>query len=174
MDATGRPSARAHPRARSEVEAEWWLWPSPAGAWLDLACEWPAFGIAETHVRLDLETFAWADLDAGDERTRREWARRTHPNWPARRPPEPEWIEPHVVAATVSRARHAAGVSVEELAAKLGFSVDEVTALEAGDVELELAELALIGQALGTGVHLYFDGMVPADEAERSNRHRDR
>ncbi len=49
--------------------SRWWAWPLPPGGPLELVCEWPTFGIAETRVGIDAQLI----LDA---------ARRSVQLWP--------------------------------------------------------------------------------------------
>jgi DNA-binding XRE family transcriptional regulator len=151
----------------------WWRWPRPSPGVLVVACEWPVYGIAETLVELDTRTLTWHasggdDTPLGDEHAIRRWqAERAHdkPD-PRRRPYTPEWIPPHIVADAVRRARRDAGISVEELAERLGETKERVLAIEAGEVEMESLDVAHIGHVLGTGIHVIYDGMRLIEESQ--------
>jgi DNA-binding XRE family transcriptional regulator len=142
---------------------------------LIVACEWPAFGISETEVTLDTEEMTWRGVPVlgsdgtvdGDRDAVREWLvararRRRVPIVPPQ--PSPDGFTPAMIADAVRRARRAAGVAVAELADRLQVTEKEVRAIEAGDVSLELVELARIASALGTGLDIYADGMRPSDD----------
>jgi ribosome-binding protein aMBF1 (putative translation factor) len=65
-----------------------------------------------------------------------------------------------------ARARRQARATEEELAERLGIGIEEVRAIEAGEVQLNTLELAQIGHVLGTGYSIYYDGMRPGNEDE--------
>jgi ribosome-binding protein aMBF1 (putative translation factor) len=145
-----------------ELIARWWLWPAPHGE-LEAACEWPAFGIAETRARLDMRDPAWHGSQPSATLTR---ARQSHAQ-PRRWKAEPVLLEtypPHVVAATVKRARHHAGATQEQLAVRLGVHITHVRAMEAAEVQLDARALARVGHVLGTGLSMYYDGMRSGDD----------
>jgi DNA-binding XRE family transcriptional regulator len=144
------------------LTARWWLWPAPRGA-LEVACEWPAFGIAETRARLNMRDLSWHGGQPSASLTR---AWKSHAD-PRRWKPGPvlrETYPPHIVAATVKRARHHAGATQEQLAARLGVDVTHVRAMEAAEVQLDTQALARVGHVLGTGISIYYDGMRSADD----------
>jgi hypothetical protein len=76
----GRPSGDAEPAgpilmprggggtSHSQLQ-RWWAWPLPPSGPLDVICQWPAYGISETRVRIDAQLI----LDA---------ARQSIPLWP--------------------------------------------------------------------------------------------
>jgi hypothetical protein len=64
------------------LTARWWLWPAPPGE-LEVACEWPAFGIAETRARLNMRDFTWHGTQPSASLTR---AWKSHASSRSRRP----------------------------------------------------------------------------------------
>ena len=74
--------------------------------------------------------------------------------------PETVWVQPHEhkrVGQCLADARTAAGLTQDELAAKLGKPQSFVSAFERGQRRVDLLEFLLISDALGANPHEIID-----------------
>jgi transcriptional regulator with XRE-family HTH domain len=85
-------------------------------------------------------------------------------------------IQGQAIAATLSAARHRAGLSQRELAAKLGIAQSHLSKIERSAIDPQVSSLVQIARALGLELMCVPRQLVPAVQAlqrEVASPHRD-
>jgi hypothetical protein len=94
-------TAHAGSASAGDAEQDFWIWPVPADGDLELVCEWPAYGIAESRLRIDGDSLRAA-------------AGRAQPVWPD----EPAPTEVYGTSVLSTRSAHIVARRTADLAAE--------------------------------------------------------